>query len=89
MTFEVNMVCNPGMRDSELIDKLGGVTALAVRLGFEKQGGVQRVQNWKLRGIPARVKLQWPDIFLRPDVVTADHPAPSEPSAATEATHAA
>jgi hypothetical protein len=24
---------------------------------------IQRVQNWKHRGIPARVKLQWPDLF--------------------------
>ena len=53
------------MSDSELIDELGGPAVLAGLLGYEKLGGVQRVHNWKVRGIPARVKLQWPHLFLR------------------------
>lgn len=58
------MVFNLRMSDSELIDLLGGPTRLAERLGYIKAGGVQRVQNWKARGIPARVKLDHPDLFL-------------------------
>lgn len=52
------------MTDSDLIERLGGPTRLAERLGYGKAGGVQRVQNWKARGIPARVKLERPDLFL-------------------------
>jgi hypothetical protein len=58
------MVFNLRMSDSELIELLGGSTRLAERLGYIKAGGVQRVQNWKARGIPARVKLERPDLFL-------------------------
>jgi hypothetical protein len=53
-------------RDRELITSLGGVTKLTERLGYEKAGGLQRVQNWTVRGIPDRVKLQYPHIFLQP-----------------------
>ena len=52
------------MTDAELIQKLGGPTVLAKRLNFEKLGGVNRVQNWITRGIPSRVKLNFPHIFL-------------------------
>lgn len=70
------MVFNLRMSDSELIDLLGGPTRLAERLGYVKAGGVQRVQNWKVRGIPARVKLERPDLFLNLRV----HPHEVEPS---------
>lgn len=49
--------------DRALIDKLGGPTALARRLSFGI-GGAQRVSNWRVRGIPPKVKLQHPDLFL-------------------------
>jgi len=49
------------MTDKELIEQFGGSSELARRLGTTKQ----RVQNWKSRGIPARVKLQFPAIFLQ------------------------
>lgn len=39
-------------KDSELIDKLGGPAEVARKLGFEMPKGIQRVQNWKYRGIP-------------------------------------
>lgn len=68
------------MHDSELIDRLGGPSRLAAELGYEKAGGVQRVQNWKVRGIPARVKLQRPDLFLKPDAVSRGE-APAEQGA--------
>lgn len=53
------------MTDSELIRMLGGPTKVAEMLGYDKaKGGVQRVQNWIERGIPPRVKLDHPDLFL-------------------------
>lgn len=61
--------------DSELIDSLGGPTKVAELLGLDKRGGVQRVHNWKTRGIPAAVKLSRPDLFLQ--VQTRRSPAVS------------
>ena len=50
--------------DAALIDVLGGPAKLAELLGYDKQqGGVQRVHNWRARGIPAKVKLERPDLF--------------------------
>lgn len=49
--------------DKEQIVELGGPTKLAELLGYAKQGGVQRVQNWMVRGIPSKVKLDHPEIF--------------------------
>lgn len=51
--------------DAALIDALGGASKLAEMLGYDKShGGVQRIQNWKKRGIPPGVKLAYPDLFL-------------------------
>jgi hypothetical protein len=51
--------------DSELIDLMGGPAKLAAVLGFDtKAGGVQRVYNWRARGIPAAVKLRHRETFL-------------------------
>ncbi|WGG51809.1 hypothetical protein [Rugamonas sp. DEMB1] len=53
--------------DKALIEAYGGPTKVAEQLGFDKaRGGVQRVQNWTTRGIPARQKLKYPELFLRP-----------------------
>lgn len=52
--------------DAKLIEALGGPAKLAGILGYDK-GGVQRVHNWISRGIPPRVKLERPDLFLRRD----------------------
>jgi hypothetical protein len=60
------MVFNSLVSDSDLIERLGGSSALAKRLGYPLAGGVQRVQNWKRRGIPPRVKIEWPELFLSP-----------------------
>jgi hypothetical protein len=51
--------------DKKLIEQLGGPSKLAEILGYDKHGGVQRVQNWIARGIPPKVKLDRPDIFLK------------------------
>lgn len=48
--------------DAALINRFGGAARLAERLRYDpKKGGVQRVQNWKVRGIPASVERdnQW------------------------------
>lgn len=51
--------------DSTLIDSLGGPAAVASLLGYPKDAAkYRRVWNWKKRGIPARVKVQRPDLFL-------------------------
>ncbi len=52
-------------KDAELIKELGGPTKVAELLGFEKSGGPQRVQNWLTRGIPAKVKVERPDLFMK------------------------
>lgn len=49
--------------DSKLIDHLGGPAKVARLLGYSNAGGVQRVQNWKSRGIPPKVRLERPDLF--------------------------
>lgn len=53
------------MSDRELIEKLGGPTIVAKRLGYIPQ----RVQNWTVRGIPAKEKLKHPELFLVAKVV--------------------
>lgn len=50
--------------DSQIIDRLGGVTAVAKKLGLAMPRGVARVSNWRRRGIPARVKLAYPWLFI-------------------------
>jgi len=54
------------MEAMNLIDALGGPTRVAELLGIkDKPGAVQRVGNWRTRGIPARVLLDHPDVFAR------------------------
>lgn len=53
--------------DKKLIENLGGAAKVAELLGYDKQGGVQRVHNWMTRGIPPKVKLEHPGLFLNPD----------------------
>ena len=61
--------------DRQTIDRLGGPTKLAELLGYDKsKGGVQRIQNWKDRGIPSAVKLQRPDLFL-PEFISTGGPS--------------
>lgn len=51
--------------DKKMIVDLGGPAKVAELLGYDKQGGVQRVYNWMSRGIPPKVKLERPDLFLK------------------------
>ena len=52
--------------DKDQITHLGGPAKVAEMLGYSKAGGVQRVQNWTVRGIPAKVKLENPELFPLP-----------------------
>jgi hypothetical protein len=50
--------------DKQIITAHGGVLELARKLGYDPaRGGIQRVQNWTVRGIPARVRLEHADVF--------------------------
>lgn len=42
-----------------LIDSLGGPAELSRKTGFT----VQRINNWKVRGIPSSAKIKFPDLF--------------------------
>lgn len=74
------MVCNRRMsNDAQLIKDLGGPAQVAELLGYDKAaGGVQRVQNWIARGIPSKVKVERPDIFMRPKQPAAQDQAPQQ-----------
>ena len=50
--------------DATLIKQLGGPAKVAELLNYDKHGGTQRVHNWLTRGIPSKVKVDHPDIFL-------------------------
>lgn len=51
--------------DKEILLKLGGSTRVAELLGYKDK---QRVQNWMKRGIPSKVKLQYPHLFLNRNI---------------------
>ncbi|MGH8032718.1 MAG: hypothetical protein ACREO8_10230 [Luteimonas sp.] len=54
--------------DAALIDRLGGPAELARKLGFDSRIGIQRVQNWKRRGIPEILRFKRTDVFGPADV---------------------
>jgi len=52
-------------KDATLINALGGPAKVAELLHYDKaKGGVQRVHNWRTRGIPSHVKVARPDLFM-------------------------
>ena len=53
------------MTDSEIIEFCGGSKALCKRLGWSGISQEIKVYQWKKRGIPAKIKLQYPEIFLK------------------------
>ena len=57
---------------------------VAELLGYDKHGGVQRVDNWRRRGIPPKVKLERPDLFLVRERVP-EAPAANPPAEAANA----
>lgn len=50
------------MKDKEIIRKLGGAAAVAKFLNKK----YTTVHNWTTRGIPARYKLDYPELFQKP-----------------------
>lgn len=57
----VNVMNNrSNLTDQQLIEFHGGVALLAKKLNYQ----LQRVQNWKTRGIPSSEKLAHPELFL-------------------------
>lgn len=55
LTYDLNAVCNTAMDAiNKAIDKAGGLTELARRLGCKPQV----ISNWRARGIPAERVLQ-------------------------------
>jgi len=69
------------MSDKELIQSLGGASALARELGYEMPDGARRVHNWIRRGIPAHVKVDRPDLFMRREET---NPSAARSSTATD-----
>ncbi|WP_342049907.1 MULTISPECIES: hypothetical protein [unclassified Cupriavidus] len=63
------------MDDRELIERHGGSAELARKLNMTKPGSVQRVNNWKTRGIPPKVKLDHPELFLNQPEQLEEQPA--------------
>lgn len=51
-------------KDIQIITALGGPSKVAELLSLPKKGGQQRVQNWLVRGIPAQIKVERPDLFM-------------------------
>ena len=71
------------MTDAQLIDSHGGPAKLAEKLGWSESKAIQRIHNWKSRGIPAAVKLKFPLIFLVGDFAApSHHPEPKAGEAA-------
>lgn len=66
MTKKANMLKNKvHPEDYALIQSYGGPTKVARMIGLKGHAGSIRVWNWQFRGIPAEIKLQYPEIFLR------------------------
>ena len=53
------------MTDKEIVEFYGGGTKLARKLGLLTHPDRIKVNNWKVRGIPAKIKLQYPELFLK------------------------
>ncbi len=56
---------NKPLKHSEIIDALGGPAQISRDLGFNPDSGVQRVHNWRIRGIPPKVLLDHKEYFDR------------------------
>lgn len=88
---------NALQEDIQIITALGGPSKVAELLSLPKKGGQQRVQNWLARGIPARMKVKRPDLFMPelaghkpnpPPALAGQAPAAINSDAAQEPAHA-
>ena len=66
--------------DAKLINDLGGPAKVAELLGYAERGRTQRVFNWLKRGIPAKVKLERPDLFPTQGFGSASPPPAGSPA---------
>jgi len=58
--FNLHVMSAPkAIQATELIESLGGSAAVSRITGYS----VQRVNNWKARGIPASAKVEFPALF--------------------------
>lgn len=60
--------------DAKIIKSLGGTAKVAELLGY-KEYGSQIVNNWMTRGIPSKVKLEHPELFLNKKLVPVEQAA--------------
>lgn len=60
--------------DAQIIDDMGGPAKVAELLGFKTDIGTQRVHNWKVRGIPAAIRLKHLDVFGQPPACDCHQP---------------
>lgn len=67
--------------DAKLITALGGPRKVCELLGYDKRaGGVQRINNWLLRGIPYKVKLEHAALWLSARQAAAELPRQKAPN---------
>jgi hypothetical protein len=60
--------------DRELIDALGGPMAVLERLGWRDQPyGLQRLCNWRVRGIPYKARLEHLDMWKEAAQIVLAH----------------
>ncbi|AEI76532.1 hypothetical protein CNE_1c11770 [Cupriavidus necator N-1] len=66
--------------DWQIIEDLGGATEVAKLLGYDKKrGGIQRIHNWRVRGIPSAVKVAHPGLFMKEVVSSLDASDDAQP----------
>jgi hypothetical protein len=65
MMFIISLTMNKTLKHSEIIDALGGPAQISRDLGFNPESGIQRVHNWRIRGIPPKVLLDHKEYFDR------------------------
>jgi len=61
---------------AEIIRRHGGPTKVAELLGIrDEPGAIQRVWNWKYRGIPAEIRLRHPQLFFVEPTASLEEPS--------------
>lgn len=66
--------------DAALIHALGGPRKVCELLGYDKRtGGVQRINNWLMRGIPYKIKLEHAALWMSARQVAADQARKTPP----------
>jgi hypothetical protein len=72
--YELNILFNIDMHSqTNIIDALGGPKKVAEMLGLSREpGAIQRVGNWKRRGIPAQVLIDNPAFLRKVRAVTRE-----------------